>query len=250
MLLAALAVAAIGALIEIVVLRRIYSSPEIFQLLATFGVVLIVQDIALAIWGPTELFAPRAPGLKGSVEIAGAFVPQYSIFVMIAVGPAVYALLWWVITADALGRMGASRGAGSRDRGRARLERADALYVGVRAGRISGGPRGRAADSARDRQSANGSGSFDRSVRRGCRRRTGSVTGAFWAAMLIGLLHAFGSWWLPQSTLVLIFVVMAVVLIVASVRACWAAARRTAATRMHAHAPFTAPAGAGAWSGL
>ena len=46
----------------------------------------------------------------------------------------------------------------------------------------------------------------------------GSVTGAFWAAMLIGMLHAFGSWWLPQSTLVLIFVVMAVVLIVASVR--------------------------------
>ncbi|HVE89450.1 MAG TPA: branched-chain amino acid ABC transporter permease, partial [Burkholderiaceae bacterium] len=96
LLLAALVVAAIGAMIEIGLLRRIYSSPEIFQLLATFGVVLIVQDVALAIWGPGELFAPRAPGLKGSVEIAGAFVPQYSLFVM-AVGPAVYALLWWVI---------------------------------------------------------------------------------------------------------------------------------------------------------
>lgn len=42
----------------------------------------------------------------------------------------------------------------------------------------------------------------------------GSVTGALWAAFLIGLLHAFGTWWLPQSTLVLIFVVMAAVLIV------------------------------------
>lgn len=41
----------------------------------------------------------------------------------------------------------------------------------------------------------------------------GSVTGALWAALLIGLLHAFGTWWLPQSTLVLIFVVMAAVLI-------------------------------------
>ena len=81
LLLAALAVAAIGAAIEVVVLRRIYASPEIFQLLATFGVVLIVQDVALAIWGPNELFAPRAPGLKGSVEIAGALVPQYSMFV-------------------------------------------------------------------------------------------------------------------------------------------------------------------------
>ena len=40
------------------------------------------------------------------------------------------------------------------------------------------------------------------------------MTGALWAAFLIGLLHAFGTWWLPQSTLVLIFVVMAAVLIV------------------------------------
>jgi len=42
----------------------------------------------------------------------------------------------------------------------------------------------------------------------------GSVTGALWASLAIGLLHAFGTWWLPQSTLVLIFVVMAVVLVV------------------------------------
>jgi branched-chain amino acid transport system permease protein len=114
LLLAALAVAAVGAVIEIVLLRRIYSSPEIFQLLATFGVVLIVQDVALAIWGPSELFAPRAPGLKGSVEIAGAFVPQYSILVMI-VGPAVYALLWWVINRTRLG-IWVRAASGSRDR--------------------------------------------------------------------------------------------------------------------------------------
>ena len=86
-LLAALGVAIVGAAIEIVLLRRIYASPEIFQLVATFGVVLIVQDLALQIWGPEELFAPRAPGLKGSVEIVGALVPQYSLFVLV-VGPA------------------------------------------------------------------------------------------------------------------------------------------------------------------
>ena len=42
----------------------------------------------------------------------------------------------------------------------------------------------------------------------------GSITGAFWASMAIGVLHAFGIWLLPQSTLVLVFVVMAVTLIV------------------------------------
>ncbi len=68
LLLAALAVAAVGVLVEVAVLRRIYAAPEIFQLLATFGVVLIVQDLALWIWGPEDLFAPRAPGLGGAVE--------------------------------------------------------------------------------------------------------------------------------------------------------------------------------------
>ena len=59
LLLAALGVAAVGVLVEVLVLRRIYQAPEIFQLLATFGVVLIVQDLTLWIWGPADLFAPR-----------------------------------------------------------------------------------------------------------------------------------------------------------------------------------------------
>jgi branched-chain amino acid transport system permease protein len=46
-LVAALAVGALGALIEIVLLRRIYQAPELFQLLATFGVVLIVGQLVI-----------------------------------------------------------------------------------------------------------------------------------------------------------------------------------------------------------
>ncbi|PKP85306.1 MAG: ABC transporter permease, partial [Alphaproteobacteria bacterium HGW-Alphaproteobacteria-2] len=53
--LAAAAVALVGGLMEITILRRIYHAPELFQLVATFGVVLIVQDAALAIWGPEDL---------------------------------------------------------------------------------------------------------------------------------------------------------------------------------------------------
>jgi branched-chain amino acid transport system permease protein len=43
-LLAALAVGVIGVAVEMLLLRRIYQAPELFQLLATFGVVLVVQD--------------------------------------------------------------------------------------------------------------------------------------------------------------------------------------------------------------
>ena len=46
-LLAALAVGVLGALIEWLLLRRIYRAPELFQLLATFALVLIIRDAAL-----------------------------------------------------------------------------------------------------------------------------------------------------------------------------------------------------------
>ena len=70
-LLAALLVAALGALIEIVLLRRIYVAPELFQLLATFALLLVINDAALYFWGPEDLLGPRAPGLRGAIEVLG-----------------------------------------------------------------------------------------------------------------------------------------------------------------------------------
>ena len=49
---AGLVVAAFGALIEILLLRRIYQAPELFQLLATFALVLVINDAAQYLWGP------------------------------------------------------------------------------------------------------------------------------------------------------------------------------------------------------
>ena len=95
-LLAAFGVALAGIVIELIVLRRIYAAPEIFQLLATFGVALVIQDLALAVWGPEELFAPRAPGLGGALVIGEARVPEYNLFLTL-VGPAIYGALWWIV---------------------------------------------------------------------------------------------------------------------------------------------------------
>lgn len=63
-LLSALAVGALGALIEIVLLRRIYRAPELFQLLATFALTLVVSDAVLYLWGAEDLLGPRAPVLQ------------------------------------------------------------------------------------------------------------------------------------------------------------------------------------------
>src|SRR5271154_3503925 len=89
--LASLAIGALGAALEMTILRRIYRAPELFQLLATFGVVLVIQDVALWIWGPTELLGPRVPGLRGAVDILGNRFPSYNLAI-IAVGPVVLGL--------------------------------------------------------------------------------------------------------------------------------------------------------------
>jgi len=96
LLIAPLVVAALGAAVEMVLLRRIYRAPELFQLLATFALVLVIKDAALWLWGPEELFGPRAPGLEGSVELLGRRFPSYDLF-LIAVGPLVLLLLWLLL---------------------------------------------------------------------------------------------------------------------------------------------------------
>ncbi|WP_050477519.1 ABC transporter permease [Herbaspirillum rhizosphaerae] len=95
-LLSACAVALLGAVVEIVILRRIYRAPELFQLLATFALVLVLKDAALYLWGPEDLFGPRAPGLAGSVELLGRRLPQYDL-VLIVIGPVVLGLLWLLL---------------------------------------------------------------------------------------------------------------------------------------------------------
>ena len=88
LVLAPLACALLGALTEMLLLRRIYPAPELFQLLATFALVLVIKDASLWLWGPEELFGPRAQGMEGSVEILGRQFPTYDLF-LIAVGPCV-----------------------------------------------------------------------------------------------------------------------------------------------------------------
>jgi branched-chain amino acid transport system permease protein len=62
-------------------------------LLATFGVTLIVEDLALLIWGPSDLLGSRAPGFKGAVALFGLPFPTYDLL-LIALGPLVLGLLW------------------------------------------------------------------------------------------------------------------------------------------------------------
>ena len=94
-LLAALATGLVGLVVEVGLLRRVYRAPELYQLLATFALVLVVSDVVAFVWGRENKTGPSAPGLAGSVRILGQLFPSYDL-ALIAVGLVVALALWWV----------------------------------------------------------------------------------------------------------------------------------------------------------
>src|SRR5262249_23935425 len=68
-LVAPLAVAALGGLIEIGLLRRVYRAPALYQLLLTFGLVLVAGDVVRYVWGTENRSVPLPVGLAGAIPI-------------------------------------------------------------------------------------------------------------------------------------------------------------------------------------
>ncbi|HEX2652939.1 MAG TPA: ABC transporter permease [Xanthobacteraceae bacterium] len=102
--LAALVVGLIGVLMEVGLLRWIYRAPELFQLLATFALVLIINDATLYFWGPEDLLGPRAPGLSGAIELFERRLPSYDLF-LIVVAPLILFALHYGLTRTRFGRL-------------------------------------------------------------------------------------------------------------------------------------------------
>jgi branched-chain amino acid transport system permease protein len=103
--------AAVGLVVEMIALRTLYSRDHLDQVLATFGLILFFRELVKIIWGPIAIFMDVPPMVAGRVEIVpGAPYPIYRL-VVLAVGVAVAAFLWWLITRTRLGmliRAGAS----------------------------------------------------------------------------------------------------------------------------------------------
>ncbi|MFL9825193.1 ABC transporter permease [Rhodoplanes sp. SY1] len=213
LLAAAAVVAVLGALLEMTLLRRIYRAPELFQLLATFGVTLMVEDLVLVIWGPEDLVGPRAPGLAGAVEMFGKRIPSYDLF-LIVLGPLVLAGLWVLFHRT---RWGVLVRAATHDRAMVAALGINQkwLFTGVFALGVFLAALGGALQIPRD--AVNHSmdlriivEAFVVVVIGGL----GSTTGAFVAAIIVSQLNAFGILVFPKISLVLVFIVMAIVLVV------------------------------------
>jgi len=89
----AIAAAALGAVLEPTLLRPFYRRAEEYQLLVTFGLLMILEDVMRLLWGPYPLSASALWENMGSVSIGGNPYPNYNLMV-IAVGGAAAAFLW------------------------------------------------------------------------------------------------------------------------------------------------------------
>jgi len=101
---AALCVALIGGLVERLLLRHLYGREDLYQLLLTYALVLILGDAARIIWGTQQLAMPRPAGLTGSFDLLGAVVPYYNLFIIV-LGPTIAVLCWLILSRTGIGRM-------------------------------------------------------------------------------------------------------------------------------------------------
>ncbi len=105
---------AIALLLEELVLRKLYKAPHLHQVLGTFGVVLFLNEVARIIWGSGAQFIPTPYFLKGQIVLFGDVVyPVYRITI-IAIGLSVAALLYVMITYTRIGML-IRAGASNRD---------------------------------------------------------------------------------------------------------------------------------------
>ena len=210
---AALAVAALGAAIEMSLLRRLYPVPELLQLLATFALVLIARDFALWAWGPEDLLGPRAPGLEDAVEIAGGRFPEYDLF-LIVVGPLVLAALHLLLTRT---RWGILVRAATQDRDMAGALGVNQKWLFTEVFALGALLAGLGGALSVPREPANLT--IDLSVLSDAFvvvvvGGLGSIPGAFLAALLIAEVKAFAiGLGFSKATLVVEFIVMAAVLV-------------------------------------
>ena len=211
-LLGALLAALLGALTEMLLLRRMRQAPQIYQLVATFGLTLALHDAMRWFFGPQEVFAPRFPGLKGAVQLGESYFPTWQLFTLV-LGPLVWLGLHLLLTRTLWGQR-VKAATQDRDMLAALGVNPAPLMLGVVM--LGCGLAGLAGALQLPREPANLQMDVNVVVETFVVVVTGglgSIGGAFVAALLIGVIHALGLSFFPQATLVLVFLTMAVVLV-------------------------------------
>lgn len=213
LLIAPLLVALFGSAVEVFLLRPVYRRPVAYQLLLTFGVILVVTDLVKMIWGVSYRSIPYPALLAGSIPILGRGYPKYNLFI-ISSGLLTAFGLWFLLQRTRYGRL-IRAAASDREMASALGVHVPRLFTAVFAfGSWLGGLGGALASPL-------GSLSLDMAVRIIVEAFAvvvigglGSLPGAIIGSFLIGQLEAFGILLIPRFHMAFIFMLMAVVLIV------------------------------------
>ncbi len=126
---AVVGMAIIGALLELILLRRFYQRDHLSQVLATFALILISNELVRMIWGPQPLMLNPPAALAGPLELFGFSYPAYRLLV-IGVGLAVAALLYWLVAHTRAG-MWVRAGATNRAMAEALGVNVQRLFTGI-----------------------------------------------------------------------------------------------------------------------
>lgn len=212
LLLAAASVGVLGLVMEVFFFRPMYNLDEAYQLILTFGFVLIFADLAKLVWGGVFVMPPMPDTLAGRMQIFGRGFSYYNLFVIVA-GLIVGVLVWLLLEKTWWGRMVRAT-ASDREMASALGINTPRVYttVFILAAAMAGLG---GALSIPVRVVAPGVGTsmiiqaFIITVIGGL----GNLRGAFLGALIVGLANAYGILLFPAIELFLIYLVMALVLL-------------------------------------
>jgi branched-chain amino acid transport system permease protein len=100
-LLSMLSMALLGILTERFLLRRFRVKP-LAQVLLTFGLIFVFQDLAIWIWGGTPVLLKKLPILTGATNLFGFYYPTYRLLILL-IGLVILCFLWWLLIRTRLG---------------------------------------------------------------------------------------------------------------------------------------------------
>ncbi len=206
------AVAVLGLVMERLFLRHLYHLDHAYQLLLTFGFVLVLDDAVKLVWGGVFKIPSIPRFLDRALPVLGRAFPVYNVFIM-GVGVLVAVALWLLLERTWWGRMVRATAADLEMAAAIGIE-VPRIYTGVfmlgAALAALGGALG-----VPVRPASPGIGvamivqAFVITVIGGL----GNLSGAFVGSLLVGLLSAYGTLFFPVFELFFIFVIMAAVLL-------------------------------------
>jgi len=127
---AVIATGVVGLLLETTLIRRLYRRDHLAQVLATFAVILIANDVVKLLWGPAPIMLSAPAALSGPVEILpGMLYPSYRLLI-IGVGLTLALALYLFVTKTRTGML-VRAGSSNRDMASLMGVRVDRLFATI-----------------------------------------------------------------------------------------------------------------------